>query len=130
MKIRCCDGNIIMCNLSEAITQNLAPGTKVQIEGVPKSKNTVQITDFIVLQDIDNDFKIDLYNDAVKMLAETEDSNTYLVKDVVEHWGSENEKEIDFVDENDKLPATNAQNGNANTTSGQISAGAPQEDFY
>lgn len=129
MKIKCCDGSIILCNLSEAITQHLASGTKVQIEGVPKSKNIVQISDFIVLQDINEDFNMELYNEAVKMMAETEQHNTYLVSNAEEHWGSCNEKEIDFVDENDKLPTENAQNGNPNTTmSGQ--GGVQDEAFY
>ena len=127
MKIRCCDGSIIMCNLSEAITQHLAGGTKVQIEGVPKSKNTVQISDFIVLQDLNDDFHMDIYNETVKMLAETEQHNTYLVRNVEEHWGSCNEKEIDFVDELDRLSTNNASNGNANAKGGQ---GAEHEDTF
>lgn len=101
-----------MCTLTETVTQHLGEGTKVQIEGIPKSKNLVQISDFIVLQDIDGDFNMELYNEAVKVQVQIEGQNQILIDNIGDHWGSNNEKEIDFVDENDKLPA-NGPNGNA-----------------
>lgn len=135
MKIKCCDGSIIMCQLTETITQHLGEGTKVQIEGIPKSKNLVQISDFIVLQDDAGDFNMELYNDAVKVQAQNERQNIHLIDNLTEHWGSENEKEIDFVDEIDKQ-APNAPNGGANGTAGgqqnggHYNGGAGQDDFY
>ena len=129
MKIKCCDGPIILSNLKESISQHLAPGTKLQILATPKSKNVVQCNDFIVLQDNANDFDMPLYNETIKMLIEQEDSNTYLINNVEEQWGSLNEKEINLIDQPDQA---GRQNGDGNPSGSQSQSGAAKNDasFY
>lgn len=124
MKIKCCDGPIIMVNLQEPVHQQIQPGTIVQIEAIPQSKNVLNCNDFIILPVPNNDFNLEMYSDAVKILAETEGDNSYLINDLTAHWGSDNEKEISLVDGSDlaQNPNANKQNGNTQNASSQDAA--------
>jgi len=128
MKIKCCDGSIILAHLTEAITQNLEANTKVQVLAIPKSRSSVNCTDFIVLQDVENTFDMAFYNDTIKKLIDKQDDNSFLIKDLEEHWGATNEKEIDLIDKPE--PIQNKQNGmaKANDDDGQMQADS--QNFY
>lgn len=126
MKIKCCDGVVILAHLLEPINQHLATNTKLQVLAQVKSRSAVHCNDFIVLQDNANDFNMELYNESVKMLAEQEDSNNYLITDVEEHWDG-TEKEINLIDTPENQ-ATGKQNGG--TGSQTQHAAKTDESFY
>lgn len=110
MKVRLCNGPVILVHLQESVPSTLSAGLKVQILATPKSKNAVNCNDFIVLQDHpESSFDMKLYNETIKLLIQQENENSYLINNVEEHWGSTNEKELSLVDAQNE--AEKSQNG-------------------
>ena len=123
MRVRCCDGPnaVILAHLRESVPVLIESGVTVQIEAKVKTRNTVDIIDFIVLQNSFKDFDSNLYNETIKLLAENFNDNSYLISNVVDHWGTEVEKEVELVDGSEQQQA-NANKANGNYESQGASA--------
>jgi hypothetical protein len=119
MRIKCCDDQIIVAHLKEPIN-GIEEGLIVQIEATVRSRTALDCNDFIVLQDLNKDFEMGLYNETIKTLAELEEDNSYLVTNLEDHWGANNEKEVNLVDGSEE---SGKQNGKSD------SQGAHEESF-